>query len=82
MSATREDIQEQIIASVEAFGISGHPIDLDTQMDDLGIDVPDLVEITDLAKYRWGIEMTTDDLDSAETVGQMVDFISGKAGLS
>jgi acyl carrier protein len=78
MTVARTDIEEQVIASVEALGLSGHPIDLSTRMDDLGIDLPDLVEITDVAKVRWGVQMTTDELDDAETVSDMVEAISRK----
>jgi acyl carrier protein len=82
MTLSRADIEEHIIASVEAFGLSGHPVDLETPMDELGIDLPDLVEITDVARQRWGLQMTTDELDDVDTVGEMVDLISSKAGVS
>ena len=81
MTFSRADIAELIIAAVESLGLSGHPIDLDTRLVDLGIDLPDLVELTNVSQVRWGLEMTTDELDSAETVGEIVDRISGEAGV-
>jgi acyl carrier protein len=80
MRPSQAEIERRVLFSVEAFGVSGHAVGLSTSIDDLGIDAPDLVEITDLAKQEWGIDIATDAFDGASTVGDLVGVISSRVG--
>jgi acyl carrier protein len=80
MRPPEAEIERRVVSSIEAFGISGHTVGLSTSIDDLGIDAPDLVEIADLAKQEWGVDIATDAFDGASTVGDLVDVISSRAG--
>ena len=46
--------------------------------DDLGADSLDLVELIMAFEEEYGIEIPTDELESIETVGDVMEFISSK----
>jgi acyl carrier protein len=78
MSVTREEIEQEVVRSVEAFGLSDEPVTMATSVEDLALDLPDLVELSNLARQRWHLELSPDELDPAETVNDVVEIICAR----
>lgn len=75
MSVERAEVEREVVGALEALGLSGHPVTVETSIEELAIDLPDLVELCDLVRQRWGAELSTADLEGAGTVSEVVDII-------
>jgi acyl carrier protein len=51
-------------------------------VDDLNADSLDLVEAVLALEEEWSIEIPEDEMESVKTVGQAVDLVAGKLGVS
>ena len=73
MSNGARAIEQRIIETIDGLGLSAAAVERDTSLDELGIDLPDMVEIVDVVQREFGICVTTDQLDASTTVGELVD---------
>ena len=63
----------------EQFGVEEDTITMDTGFDDLGADSVDLVELVMAMEEEFDIgEVQEDELTELKTVGDIVQFLSGK----
>jgi acyl carrier protein len=79
MTISREELVGELMAAVGSLALSDQPIEEGTTLEALGIDLPDLVELADEAHRRWQVEISADDLDGADTVGELVSRIVARA---
>lgn len=70
----------EILAS--EFAIPVEEISADATFEGLGLDSLDLVEVTMIVDERIGVKLEDEDLESITTVGDAVDAISEKLGVS
>ena len=74
------DIEQRVKKIVaEQLGVAEDEIKLESSfVDDLGADSLDLFELIMAFEEEYGIEIPTDELESIETVGDVMEFISSK----
>ncbi|MGI6030214.1 MAG: acyl carrier protein [Eubacteriales bacterium] len=72
------DILKKIMA--EQFSVEEDEITLDTQFEDLGADSLDIAELVMALEEEFDIEIGDDDLASAHTVGDVVDYLRNRVG--
>jgi acyl carrier protein len=70
-----EKVQEII---VNQLGISDEEVTLEADMDDLGADSLDFVEILMAVEEEFDIEITDDEAEVIDTVEDLVECIKGK----
>ena len=76
---SKEDTIAKVITIVsEKIKIDKATISQEANLQDLGADSLDLVEITMKLEEEFGMEISDDDAESLTTVGQIVDYIHTK----
>jgi acyl carrier protein len=80
-TATKDQITERVIAALVEIG-EGElgEITPDSRFDQLDIDSLDLVELADVIELEYGLEISDDELDGIETIGDVVTFVSERQG--
>ena len=77
MANVKERIKEIII---EQLGVTEDQVKPDAKfVDDLGADSLDQVELVMALEEEFGSEIPEEDVDQLQTVGQVIEYISGNA---
>jgi acyl carrier protein len=71
-SATVED---GLFDAIARLGPERSTITRDSTFEELDLDSLDLVEITQVAEERWGVELDPQDFGNVKTVGEAVDVV-------
>jgi acyl carrier protein len=75
MSDHAEAIGADVITCLAALGFGEDDIARDTTFATLALDPPDLVELAEVVRSRWGVVLMLDELDEMPTVGELIDRI-------
>jgi acyl carrier protein len=75
-TATKDQVQERVIAALVEFGEEPENVKLESRFEDLDIDSLDLVELAQVIEDEYGIEITDADMDEIATVKDVVEFVS------
>jgi acyl carrier protein len=78
-AASSETIASVVIEALTRFGIEESEVRLGAPLKDLDIDSLDVVELGQIVREEFGVEMSAEDLKSLTTVGDIVDLIAGRA---
>jgi acyl carrier protein len=75
-TATKDKVQERVIAALVEFGEEPENIKPDSRFEDLDIDSLDLVELAQVIEDEYGIEVNDSDMDQIKTVQDAVTFVT------
>jgi acyl carrier protein len=75
-TATKDQVQERVIAALVEFGEEPENIKPDSRFEDLDIDSLDLVELAQVIEDEYGIEVNDSDMDQITTVQEAVAFVT------
>jgi acyl carrier protein len=75
-TATKDQVQERVIAALVEFGEEPENINPDSRFEDLDVDSLDLVELAQVIEDEYGIEVNDSDMDGIETVQDVVAFVT------
>lgn len=64
----------------QSFDVAAEEIPADATLDDLGVDSVAAIELVDILKEEFKVAIDDDELTNKNTVGQVVDTVSGKIG--
>jgi acyl carrier protein len=77
-TATKDKVQERVIAALVEFGEEPENIKPDSRFEDLDIDSLDLVELAQVIEDEYGIEVNDSDMDQITTVQEAVTFVTDR----
>jgi acyl carrier protein len=75
---TAAEIQTTIFKALETFGADPAEINRDAGFEALDIDSLDLAELAQIVDEKWGVTLTSGDLQSITTVGDVLDLIAAR----
>jgi acyl carrier protein len=75
-TATKDKVQERVIAALVEFGEEPENIKPDSRFEDLDVDSLDLVELAQVIEDEYGIEVNDSDMDQIKTVQDAVAFVT------
>jgi acyl carrier protein len=75
-TATKDKVQERVIAALVEFGEEPENVTPESRFEDLDIDSLDLVELAQVIEDEYKIEVTDADMDKIATVQDVVDFVA------
>jgi acyl carrier protein len=75
-TATKDKVQERVIAALVEFGEEPENIKPDSRFEDLDSDSLDLVELAQVIEDEYGIEVNDSDMDRIKTVQEAVNFVT------
>ena len=77
---TTETIQARVFEALEEFGAEPDAIAADATFEQLDVDSLDIVELTQIIKEEYGVEITQDDFPKLKTVADVVSLVAERAG--
>ena len=72
---TTDQIQARVFAALEEFGAEPDTITLDAPFETLDVDSLDMVELAQIVKEEYGVEIAGEDFPKLKTVGELVDLV-------
>lgn len=82
MAVTKEEIDAKIYDALENFGADASAINREATLEELDIDSLDLVELAQILDDELGIKIEQGDLGEVRTIGDALDGIYARAGLT
>lgn len=77
---TTETIQARVFEALEEFGAEPETISIDAPFTTLDIDSLDMVELAQIVKEDFGVEISGEDMPTLKTVGDVVELVAARAG--
>ena len=74
-TATKDKIEERVIAALVEFGEEPENVKPDSRFEDLDVDSLDLVEVSQIVEDEFGVELEGDDVKDLRTAGQVIDLV-------
>ena len=78
-TATREEIEGRVSEALEEFGAEPDAINPDATFEALDVDSLDLVELAQIVKEEFGVEISGEDFPKLKTVRDAVDMVASRA---
>jgi acyl carrier protein len=78
---TRDRVESVVFSALEEFGAEPESISLDAQFEALDVDSLDMVELSQIAKEEFGVEIAQANMPELKTVGDAVALIATRAGV-
>ena len=76
---TKDRVQDVVFSALEEFGTEPDVITLDATFEALDVDSLDIVELAQIAKEEFGVEIASADMPQLKTVGDAVELIAERA---
>jgi acyl carrier protein len=77
-TATKDQVQERVIAALVEFGEEPENVKLDSRFEDLDVDSLDLVELAQVIEDEYEIEVSDAEMEKIETVRDVVEFVTAR----
>jgi acyl carrier protein len=77
-TATKDQVQERVIAALVEFGEEPENVKLDSRFEDLDVDSLDLVELAQVIEDEYEIEVSDEEMEKIETVRDVVEFVTAR----
>jgi acyl carrier protein len=77
---TTEQIQARVFEALEEFGAEPADIALEAGFETLDVDSLDLVELAQIVREEFGVEITGEDMPKLKTVGDAVNLVVARVG--
>ena len=78
---TRDRVESVVFSALEEFGADPDAISLDARFEALDVDSLDMVELSQIVKEEFGVEIAQADMPDLKTVGDAVTLIATRAGV-
>jgi acyl carrier protein len=78
MPATTTDIETTVFESLETFGAEPTEIKREAGFEELDIDSLDLAELAQIVEDKYGVTISSDDMKSIKSVGDVIDLIAAR----
>ena len=78
-TVTAEQVEARICESLVTFGADASIVNRDATWEALEVDSLDLVELAQVVEDEFGVEITSQDMQSLKTVGDVVDLVVERA---
>ena len=78
-TVTKEQIQERVTEALVELGADREEIKQEAEFEALELDSLDLVELAQIVKDEWGVEITANDMEGLKTVDQAIDLVASRA---
>ena len=76
---TTEAIQARVFEALEEFGADPDTIAIDAEFTALDVDSLDMVELAQIVKEEYGVEISGEDFPKLKTVRDAVDLVVSRA---
>jgi acyl carrier protein len=77
-TATKDQVQERVIAALVEFGEEPENVKPDSRFEELDIDSLDLVELAQVIEDEYEIEVSDAEMEKIETVQDVVEFVTAR----
>lgn len=78
-AATRDRVATVVTDALEQFGIDRDQITLEAPLEELDINSLDVVELGQIVREEFGVQLAPDDVTELKTVGDVVDLVASRA---
>ena len=75
---TTDRIQSRVFEALEEFGAEPDTIELDAAFETLDVDSLDMVELAQIVKEEYGVEISGEDMPNLKTVRDAVDLVASR----
>jgi acyl carrier protein len=75
---TIETIQARVFEALEEFGADPDTIALDAEFTTLDVDSLDMVELAQIVKEEYGVEISGEDMPKLKTVRDAVELVASR----
>jgi acyl carrier protein len=75
---TTDAIQARVFAALEEFGADPDTIAIDAPFTALDVDSLDMVELAQIVKEEYGVEISGEDMPHLETVRDAVELVAAR----
>jgi acyl carrier protein len=79
LPTTTTDIETTVFEALETFGAEPTAITREANFEALDVDSLDLAELAQIVEDKFGVSITSDDMKSIKTVGDVLDIIAARA---
>ena len=76
---TTDQIQARVFEALEEFGADPDTISIDAAFTTLDVDSLDMVELAQIVKEEYGVEISGEDMPKLKTVRDAVDLVASRA---
>jgi len=78
-TVTAEQVEARVLDALVTFGADQSVVSRDATWEALEVDSLDLVELAQVVEDEYGVEITSQDMQSLLTVGHVVDLVVERA---
>lgn len=78
--ATRESVESVVTDALERFGVERADITMDAALAELDIDSLDMIELGQIVREEFGVELRPEDVTELRDVGDLVGMVVQQAG--
>ena len=75
---TTEAIQARVFAALEEFGAEPDTIALDAEFTTMDVDSLDMVELAQIVKEEYGVEISGEDMPKLKTVRDAIELVASR----
>jgi acyl carrier protein len=76
--ATPDQIESKIYDALKTFGANPSLLRRDATLGELEVDSLDLVELAQVIEDEYKVEITSQDVQNVETVGDVIDLVASR----
>ena len=78
-TVTAEQVEARVLEALVTFGAEPDVVSRDATWEQLEVDSLDLVELAQVVEDEYGVEITSQDMQSLLTVGHVIDLVVERA---
>ena len=78
-AVTPEQVEKRVLDALITFGADESVVSRDATWEQLEVDSLDLVELAQVVEDEYGVEITSQDMQNLQTVGQVIDLVVERA---
>ncbi|HVW17485.1 MAG TPA: phosphopantetheine-binding protein [Solirubrobacteraceae bacterium] len=78
-TVTPEQVESRVLDALVTFGADASVVSRDATWEQLEVDSLDLVELAQVVEDEYGVEITSQDMQSLPTVGSVIDLVVERA---
>ena len=79
VTVTTEQVEAKVVQAFESFGVEADLVQRQATWEQLDVDSLDLVELAQVMHDEFGVEITSQDMQTLYTVGDAIDMVVARA---